>query len=99
MSRRTLSGLLAGVTIGVIASMWWGPSLITWWFTPPGHNVILNACNDQIDMAMRRLVQWQLGSGLGLGVVLAVLANVWASRHRKVTPPASPTPTNQTRPA
>jgi hypothetical protein len=86
--------LLGGLVLGLVASMWWGPRLVTWWYTPPGSGVGATLCTEQIRGATERLVQWQLISGVVLGLVLALLAALWRGRHAQTRPvpppPATP---------
>lgn len=83
-ARRTLFYLLLGAGVGFVASMWWGPSFIAWWYMPPGsENSMVAMCGQQIMGATRSLVQMQLLVAGGLGLVFAILANVFAARRRK----------------
>ena len=90
--------LLVGGVLGLLASMWWGPQLISWWWMPPsGGGVISTVCGDQVKDAARALVQMQLITGAALGVVIAIVGNwvAYKRRHRFVTPTAptqAPTP-------
>lgn len=88
--------LLAGAGLGLVASMFWGPGLISWWWTPPGTGGTLNnLCGDQVHAAASALVKMQLMTGLALGVV--AVAGGHLIRHKRLqnaaaggAPPAAP---------
>ena len=64
--------LLSGAGLGLLASMFWGPGLISWWWTPPGTGGPLNnLCGDQVQAAASALVKMQLVTGGVLGVLVA----------------------------
>lgn len=86
--------LLAGAGTGLIASMFWGPGLISWWWTPPGQTgTFTNLCGDQVREAARALVRMQVITGVGLGVVFAGVGHFIAYKRRQAaaagTPPAA----------
>jgi hypothetical protein len=79
--KRTAVLLLAGAGLGLIASMWYGPALISWWWNPPGNSGVVQICGDQVSAATRSLVHFQLTVGAGLAVVFAVFGNWFAMRR------------------
>ncbi len=92
MIRRLVTWFTVGVTLGLVASMWFGPQMITWWSAPPGAQNGFS-CSSQIEAATRQLVKLQLGVGATLGFLLAIIANVVAGRRtRSATQPPAPTP-------
>ncbi|MCK6573765.1 hypothetical protein L6V77_22010 [Myxococcota bacterium] len=88
--------LLAGAGTGLIASMFWGPGLISWWWTPPGQaGSITNLCGDQVREAAGALVRMQVITGIGLGIVFAGVGHFVAYKRRQAAaapapPPAAP---------
>lgn len=68
--------LLVGAGLGLLASMFWGPGLISWWWTPPGNvGALNNLCGDQVKEAASALVKMQLVTGGVLGVVAAAVGH------------------------
>ncbi len=94
--RFTATLLLVGIGVGLLASMFWGPSLISWWWTPPGDAGGITAmCGHQVRDAAAALVRMQLITGAALGVLTAALGHFIAWKRRKNTsapPPAPPSP-------
>lgn len=82
MMRRIGIWSTAGIIIGFGLSLWLGPRMVTWWFTPPG-NTGAFTCQPQIQEATSYLVRGQLVVGLTLGVLGAIGA---ALRGRKPAP-------------
>ena len=100
MLKRTLSLLFAGLGLGVIFSMWFGPGMIAWWFRPPGPTTgIAQMCGDQVLAATEQLVRMQLFAGIGLGVVIAIVGNLVVRRREKNAVPFPTSPTTPTPPA
>lgn len=81
MLKRTALFLLAGLGLGVVVSMWFGPELIGWWSGPLVPTAI--SCEPQILAATRELVKLELGLGLGVGVLFAIVGNVVVKRRQK----------------
>jgi hypothetical protein len=93
----TATLLLVGAGLGLLASMFWGPGLISWWWTPPGAAGSLNnLCGDQVQSAASALVKMQLVTGGVLGVVAAAVGHfVRYKRAQSASagaPPAAPPP-------
>lgn len=87
--------LLAGAGLGLMASMFWGPGLISWWWTPPGEGGTLNnLCGDQVRNSATALVKMQLITGLSLGVVFIAVGHIVRHKRRQNeaggAPPAAP---------
>ena len=91
MMKRTLTLLFVGIGLGLVASMWFGPGMIAWWFRPPGQVTggLAQMCGDQVLAATEQLVRMQLIAGASLGVVIAIVGNLVA---RKKAKDAGPTP-------
>jgi hypothetical protein len=95
--------LLAGAGLGLLASMFWGPGLISWWWTPPGQaGTFTNLCGDQVREAAAALVRMQLITGGVLGAVFAGVGHFVAHKRRQrlaasggapvAAPPPNPPP-------
>ncbi len=83
----------AGIVLGFALSLWFGPMLVTWWFTPPGTTGPFT-CEPQIKEATNYLVRGQLIVAILLGVLGAIGA---ALRGKKkpaagVSAPTTPAP-------
>lgn len=74
----------SGIVIGFALTLWLGPKMVTWWFTPPG-NTGAFTCQPQIQEATSYLVRGQLVVALTLGLLGAIGA---ALRGKKVAPVA-----------
>lgn len=61
----------AGIVIGFALSLWLGPQMVTWWFTPPGTTGPFT-CEPQIREATNYLVRGQLIVGVTLGLLGAI---------------------------
>src|SRR5690554_4675874 len=61
----------AGIVIGFALSLWLGPQLVTWWFTPPGTTGPFT-CELQIKEATGYLVRGQLAVAVTLGILGAI---------------------------
>jgi hypothetical protein len=79
----TATLLLVGFGLGLVASMFWGPGLISWWWKPPGDSGV-NLCGEQVLDSTRMLVQMQMWTGLGLGVFATVIGHLVAYKRRPV---------------
>jgi hypothetical protein len=92
--RFTATLLLVGIGVGLLASMFWGPALISWWWTPPGNAGSLTAvCGDQVRDAATALVKMQLTTGAALGALTAALGHFIAWKRRKnADAPPNPAP-------
>lgn len=62
---------VAGVFLSFALSLWLGPRMVTWWFTPPG-NTGAFTCQPQIQEATNYLVRGQLIFAATLGVLGAI---------------------------
>jgi hypothetical protein len=90
MLRRTITWLSIGLALGVIGTMWLGPSLIQWWWKVPGTPNGFS-CDSQIAAATEWLVKLQLGFGAGAGVLFAIGANLFAAGRGAKKPASDPT--------
>lgn len=81
MIKRTLMLLLAGLGVGLVLTMWFGPGLISWWNRPSVATPI--SCDSAIREVTRDLVNMQLQVGAALGLVFAVAGNLLAHRRSK----------------
>jgi len=88
----TATLLLVGVGLGLFASMFWGPGLISWWWKPPG-NAGISLCGEQVLESTHMLVRVQMWTGLGLGVLVAALGHLVAYKRRTVVVQARPAET------
>jgi hypothetical protein len=87
LGKRTLMLFLLGSALGFVASMWWGPRFISWWYTPPGsQNSMVAMCGQQLTGATTSLVKTQLLVGAGLGLMLAILGLFLSARRRPKNP-------------
>lgn len=97
--RRFLTSVLVGALLGIILTTWFGPRILTWWFTPPAGVMLTNA-SEAVRWGMDRLVHAQLISLL-VGAVLGLVVGVLLFRRKPSTPPpreaapAAPTPAAQ----
>jgi membrane protein implicated in regulation of membrane protease activity len=81
MIRRTLNWLIIGAALGVIGSMWFGPSFIQSWKS--SNAATGTACTAELVDATRMLVKLQVGVGLAVGVLAAIIVNLLASRRER----------------
>ena len=88
MMKRIGTWFAVGVALGFGLSLWLGPRLVTWWFSPPGDAGPFT-CQPQIQEATRYLVLGQLVFAGTLGILGAIGA---ALRGKKQVKPASPPP-------
>ena len=93
----TVTLLLVGVGLGLFASMFWGPGLISWWWKPPGDSGV-NFCGEQVLDSTRMLVQVQMWTGLGLGVFVAIIGHLVAYKRRPVVVQSAPAAAPQVAP-
>jgi len=63
---------ITGAVICVTLITWLGPTLISWWFTPPV-DTLFN-CQKPIEWSLRRF-QWAQLAGLILGAVLGLVTS------------------------
>lgn len=89
--KRTAILLLVGAGLGLIASMWFGPGVIEYWYVPPGQAAVLVDIS-KITEATTALVRLQLGVGIALGLLLAVGGNyvAWKRAKSAAVEPSSP---------
>lgn len=93
MMKRIGTWFAVGVTLGFALSLWLGPQLVTWWFTPPG-NAGPFTCETQIQNATHYLVMGQLVGAGTLGILGGIGAALRgrAKPTQKTSEPASGTP-------
>ena len=83
--RRVLTSTIVGAFIGIVATTWLGPRVLTWWFTPPAGVMLTNA-SEAVRWGMDRLVSAQLISLL-IGGLLGLVAGVLLRRKGATPPP------------
>ena len=81
MIRRSITWFALGALAGIAASMWYGPSLMTWWWTPSA-GVQTVWSESSVNALLRHFVGFQLVVGGVLGALLATVANLLAYRRR-----------------
>ncbi|NBX92073.1 MAG: hypothetical protein EB078_05390 [Proteobacteria bacterium] len=69
---------LSGAVVCVTLITWLGPTLISWWFTPPV-DTLFN-CKGPIEWSLRRF-QWAQFAGLMLGAVAGAIVRLAFKRH------------------
>ena len=94
--RRTLTAICVGALAGIILTTWFGPRVLTWWFTPPAGVMLTNA-SEAVRWGMDRLVSAQLVSLL-VGAVLGLVAGVLLRRKSAAPPPRQAMPAATTAP-
>lgn len=88
MMKRIGTWFAVGVTLGFALSLWLGPKLVTWWFTPPGTAGPFT-CEAQIQNATHYLVMGQLVGAGTLGILGAIGAAL-RGRAKPTTPEPTP---------
>jgi F0F1-type ATP synthase assembly protein I len=83
--RRILTSICVGALVGIIVTTWFGPRILTWWFTPPAGVMLTNA-SEAVRWGMDRLVHAQLISLL-VGALLGLVAGLLLARRKADTPP------------
>jgi len=78
---RTVWWSISGAILFVILITWMGPTLISWWFTPPV-DTLFN-CKGPIEWSLKRF-QWAQMAALALGALLG-LAGSFAFKGPKRT--------------
>lgn len=91
MMKRIGTWFTVGVTLGFALSLWLGPKLVTWWFTPPG-NAGPFTCETQIQNATHYLVMGQLIGAGTLGILGGIGAALRGRKPAQKATPATPTP-------
>jgi apolipoprotein N-acyltransferase len=72
--RRILTSICVGALAGIVLTTWFGPRILTWWFTPPAGVMLTNA-SEAVRWGMDRLVHAQLISLL-VGALLGLVAGL-----------------------
>jgi hypothetical protein len=78
--RRAIEGSL-GVLVGIVFACLNGPTLLSWFYTPPAGDAL--SCGPTINNALAFFVQLQLGFGLAGGAVLLIGSFVLRRALRK----------------
>lgn len=89
MAKRLIIWAIVGAAIGNAIASWFGPTVLNYWFRPPGVTDINDRCVAQVDAAMHQLVKLQL-YGVGAGLVLFLILGVFWYRRPREAKPASP---------
>lgn len=88
MAKRLIIWAIVGAAIGNAIASWFGPSVLNYWFKPPGVTEA-DRCVMQVDAAMHELVKLQLW-GIGIGLALFLILGIFWYRRPGEHKPAKP---------